>query len=163
MEIGIIIIFRNNEKDISKDLFSEKINDSQNIKLCLVNNCSQDKTYQVLKKIKEECESNVSIVDIKKIVSESSAKRAGARYMFNRFELNHMGYINTNSIDPTNDGLYHLIENICDHQKEILEYNIDTLKKKEIRQTKFQSLFPVIEYLKSIKSKSQFSILEYKL
>jgi hypothetical protein len=162
MKIGIIIIFHNNEKNINRELFSEQINKTQNIKLCMVNNCSDDKTFQILKEIKEKCESKVSIVDIKKNVSESSAKRAGARYMFNQFELNHIGYINTNSIDFKKDDLYNLIKNICDNKKEILEYNIEILKEKEVKQTMFQSLFSVIEYLKNIKSKSRFSNIEYK-
>ncbi len=162
MKIGIIIIFNNNEKNIDKKLFSEQINKTQNIKFCLVNNCSKDKTYQILKEIKEDCESIVSIVDIKKFVSESSAKRAGARFMFNQFELSHIGFINTNSINLHEEGLYNLIRNIREHQIEILEYNIETQMEKEIKQTMFQSLFSVIEYLKCIKSKGQFSKLEYK-
>ena len=153
MKVGIIIIFHNNEEYINIDLFREQINKAQNIKLCLVNNCSKDKTYQMLKEIKEDCKSNISIVDIKKIVSESSAKRAGARYMYNRFELNHIGYFSTSSIDLNRDGLNNLIKSICNYQKEILEYNIEKLKSKEVKQTLFQSLFPVIEYLKSIQSK----------
>ena len=89
MKIGIIIIFYNNENDIDKDLFSKQIKKTQNIKFCLVNNCSKDKTYQILKEIKEECDSIVSIVNVKKIGSETSAKRAGARYMINQFELKY--------------------------------------------------------------------------
>ena len=163
MKIGIIIIFHNNEKNINKDLFSKQINKAQNIKFCLVNNCSSDKTHQILKEIKEECLSNVLSVNIKKFVSESSAKKAGARLMFYQFELNHIGFINTNSIGLDNEGLNNLIKNIRKYQKEILEYNIDVIKKKEIKQTFFQGLFSVIEYLKIIEPKSQFSNLEYKL
>ena len=163
MEIGIIIIFHNNEKNINKELFIRQINEIQKIKFCLVNNCSKDKTYQLLKEVKKESESDISIVDIKKLVSKSSAKRAGARFMFNKYELNHIGYINTKSLDLTNDGFSNVIKIICDHQKEILEYNIENLNKKEVRPTLFQSLFSVIEYIKSIKLESQSLNLEYKL
>ncbi|MFT5249819.1 MAG: hypothetical protein ACI93P_001551 [bacterium] len=156
MKIGIIIIFNNNENDIDKDLFSKQIKKTQNIKFCLVNNCSKDKTYQILKEIKEECDSIVSIVNVKKIGSETSAKRAGARYMINQFELKHLGYINTKPVDLANDSFYNLIKNISDYQKEILEYNIENLKKKEIRKMKYQSLFSVIENIKKIQSKINF-------
>lgn len=163
MGIGIIIIFHNNEYDINKYLLSKQIKKTQNIKFCLVNNCSKDKTDQILKEIKEDCGSTVSIINVKKKGSEASAKRAGARYMINQFELKHLGYIHIKSIDLTNDGFYNLIKNISDYQKEILEYNIENLKKKEIRKMKYQSLFSVIENIKRMQSKSQFSNIVYKL
>jgi hypothetical protein len=59
MKIGLIIIFYNNENGINKYLFSKQIKKTQNINFCLVNNCSNDKTYQILKEIKEECGSTV--------------------------------------------------------------------------------------------------------
>ena len=98
----------------------------------------------------------MSIVNVKKIGSETSAKRAGARYMINQFELKHLGYINTKPVDLANDSFYNLIKNISDYQKEILEYNIENLKKKEIRKMKYQSLFSVIENIKKIQSKINF-------
>ena len=70
MKIGIIIIFYNNENGINKYLFSKQIKKTQNINFCLVNNCSNDKTYQILKEIKEECGSTVSIVNVKKRVQK---------------------------------------------------------------------------------------------
>ena len=163
MKIGIIIIVYNNENGINKYLFSKQIKKTQNINFCLVNNCSNDKTYQILKEIKEECGSTVSIVNVKKKSSEASAKRAGARYMINQFELKHLCYINTKPIDLTNNSFYNLIKNISDYQKEILEYNIENLKKKEIRKMKYQSLFSVIENIKKTQSKRQFSNVVFNL
>jgi hypothetical protein len=76
--------------------------------------------------------------------------------MINQFELKHLCYINTKPIDLTNDSFYNLIKNISDYQKEILEYNIENLKKKEIRKIKHQSLFSVIENIKNKNKKVNF-------
>ena len=151
MKIGIIIIFHNNEKDIDKKKFIEHLNATKNLELCLVNNCSKDKTYQLLKEIKEGSETNLSIVNIKKFKSDEAAVRAGARYMFNEFNLNHLGYVSTNLLNLKRYGLNRLIKAISENQNFILKYNIETLERKEIKLTLFQSVFSVIEYLKKIK------------
>jgi len=160
MKIGIIIIFHNNEKDIDTNLFIKQLNQTSSIELCLVNNNSKDKTYEKLKNINKFC-SNVSIVNIKKFKSDVAAVRAGARFMFNNFNLNHLGYISTNLLNFNNKGLCLLIKAISENQSVILEYNIETLKRQEIKLTLFQSLFSVIEYLKKIKVKNQFVNHQY--
>lgn len=157
MKIGIIIIFHNNEKDIDKRFFIEHINNSKNIILCLVNNCSKDNTYQLLKEIKEASKTNLSIVNIKKFKSDVAAVRAGARYMSNKYNLNHLGYVSANLLNLKRYELNGLIKSICENQHDILKYNIEALENQEIKLTMFQSLFSVIEYLKKLKVENQFT------
>ncbi len=161
MKIGIIIIFHNNERDIDSNFFIGHFNQAENLEMCLVNNDSRDNTYQMLKEIKEEC-GNVSIVNIKKFKSDLSAVRAGARYLFNQFNLQHIGYASSKSFNTKYHGLNGLIKAISKNQDDILKYNIQILEKHEIKQTLFQSLFSVIECLKKLNIEDQFVNLQYQ-
>ena len=160
MKIGIIIIFNNNEKDIDTDFFIKQIEQSFNLELCFVNNDSNDNTQLLLNEIKENC-SNVSVVNIKKNTSDVSAVRAGARFMFSQFNLKHIGYVNTNVLENKTNKLNSLIKTITKNQDSILKHNIEVLKKQDVKPTLYQSLFSVVEYLKSSNKKIEFVKLQY--
>jgi hypothetical protein len=155
MKTGIIIICYNNEIDIDMDRCVKHLNNVKDVEVCLVNNNSKDNTFHILNKIKEEC-NNVSVVNIKKFKPEISAVRAGARFMFNQFNLMQLGYIiNVNKLD-----LNSLIKMVCNNQDAILNYNSNTKNDKKIGQTLFQSLFSLSDYLKQLNIKNQFSSLQ---
>lgn len=158
MKIGVIIVFHNNEANIDTEFFIEYLNKAKNLELCLVNNASRDNTFQLLKDIKSACETKVSLVDIKKFKSDSSAVRSGARFMFNQFDLNHIGYISTNLIFNKAYNLNDLIELISKDHNIILDYNIKVIEKKEIKQTLFQSVFSIMEYIEKIKKIKQIKM-----
>jgi len=145
MKLGIIIICHNNENDIDIDHCIKHLNKVKDIEICLVNNNSKDKTYNVLMEIKERCE-NVSIVDIKKFKSDNSAVKAGARFMSSQFNLKYLGFVNSNMIYEYED-LSMLIKSIRDNQVDISNYNQSFSNKKGIKLTMFQSLFPLMDYL----------------
>jgi len=145
LKTGIIIICHNNAYDIDKDLCIQYINDVQDIEFCLVNNNSEDNTHELLKEISESCR-NVSVVNINKYKSSKLAVKAGARFMFNEYNLKQLGFITTNTfIKFENLGM--LIKVIQDNQQEISRYNEKILPLKETKLTLFQSLFPVMDYL----------------
>jgi len=147
MTIGIIIVFSNIEPVINKNLIIKNLHKATDIQFCLVNNQSKDNTYYLLKDIKEACE-NVSIVNIKKIRSSKAAIRAGARYMSSQFSLRHLGYLNTKKLNLDENGFTVLLKNIIENQDAMINYNIEIIKQQRIKQTLFQSLFSVIDYLK---------------
>jgi GT2 family glycosyltransferase len=159
MKIGIIVIFNNNEDQIDKRFFIKQINASETIELCLVDNESKDKTLRLLKDIKEACLSNVSVVEIKKHSSEEAAKRAGARYMFNQFNLKHIGYINVNSILTNDEDLNTLIESVCTNQEFIRDLNLRIIENQEVKQTLFKSIFSIVEYLNKLNTNNTFNNL----
>ncbi len=156
MKLGIIIICYNNESDIDIKQCVKYLNKLDGIEICLVNNHSKDNTYEVLKEIKEYC-NNVSVVNIKKFKSDTSAVRAGARFMFNQFNLKHLGFANLNNNHKENLSI--LIKDIKDHKTDILRYNLGILNETEIKLTMFQSLFPVIDFLIKINMKNEFSTM----
>lgn len=158
MKTGIIIIFHNNAKEIDTSFFIEQINQSLNLELCLVNNDSKDETNHLLNTIKASC-SNVSVVNIRKFTSDNAAVKAGARYMYNAFELNHLGYVSINMLNIKYHGLNGLMKMICKNQELILNYNYKNLKRK---QTLKQRLFSVTDYLKQLKVNNHFINLQYQ-
>jgi hypothetical protein len=161
MKTGIIITFHNYEKEIDPDLFISSCNKSKNIEFCLVNNDSKDDTYLILKEIREEC-NNVSIVNIKKFKSDISAVKSGARYMFNQFKLNHLGYINANLLNKQYKGLNNVIVNISKYQEDMIKYDKKVLKNQNKKKTLFQRLFSVVEYLTKLQLEKQVGNLHYQ-
>jgi hypothetical protein len=161
MNTAIIITFHNYEKEININAFANYCNKAKSIEFCFVNNDSKDGTNSLLKEIKEQCD-NVSIVNIKKFKSDMSAVRSGARYMFNQFELNHLGYVNANLLNKQNQGLNFVIKTISENQEAIVKYDNKTFKKHSRRKTLFQKLFSVVEYLTKIELEKQVGNLHYQ-
>jgi glycosyltransferase involved in cell wall biosynthesis len=157
MELGIIIICHNNENDIDIRHCVKYLNKVKDIEICLVNNHSKDNTYNLLKEIKGYCE-NVSIVNIKKFKSDSSAVKAGARFMSSQFNLKYVGFVTSNTIYE-HEGLSLLIKSIRDNQVDISNYNQSLSNKKEIKLTMFQSLFPLMDYLAKINVQNKYTRL----
>ena len=159
MKLGIIIIFHNNEDIIDKDFFISHLNQAKNIEFCFVNNASIDKTYQFLTEIKEDC-SCVSLVDIKKYTTESIAVKAGARFLFNEFDLNHIGYVSANPRNKEQFNLNELLKAISANKDFILDYDIIMIEREKIKKSIMNRIFSVIEYLKVLKTNKQLFIVQ---
>ena len=154
MKLGIIIIFHNNEDVIDKEFFISQLNQAKNIEFCFVNNTSSDKTYQYLKAIKEDCK-RVSLVDIKKYTTQSIAVKAGVRFLFNEFELNHIGFVCANELKEEQQNLNDLLKSINANKDFILEYDIKMIERHKIKKSIMNRIFSVIEYLKVLKPTKQ--------
>ena len=158
MKIGIIIIFHNNEEEIETNFFIEQIKQASNLELCLVNNNSKDNTYSLLSDVKEACD-NVSLVNVRKFKSDTSAVRAGARFMSSQFNLKHLGYVSVNMLNIKHHGLNGLVKLITDNQEAIINYNIESLTKKR---TLFHRVFSLLDYLKKITKNNHFIDLQFQ-
>jgi glycosyltransferase involved in cell wall biosynthesis len=148
MKIGAIIVLYNNEKQIDKSFLKEEL--PGQIELCIVNNGSTDRTLELLKIIKEELKSNISILDIKKNTTRISAIRAGARFLFNNESFRHIGYIDASDIDGCRE-LNGLLEELGAYKKSIMEYNEEEREKQKIKKTRFQNIFSIPEILNKLK------------
>jgi len=145
MKLGIIIICHNNESEIDIDHCVQLLHKLTDFKICLVNNNSQDRTFEMLNEIKERCD-NISIVDMKKYKSGNSSIKAGARFMLSQYNLQHIGFIETEKINLYQN-LSDLFKDIKQHKVDISNYNQRPYNSKGIKLTMFQSLFCVIDYL----------------
>jgi hypothetical protein len=148
MKLGIIIVFNSFENSFPKEALIEKINSLNDVCICLVNNKSNTNTENYLNEISENCK-NTSVVNIKMSKSLNSAIRVGARYMFNRHNLKHLGYIN----DQTNLQIIEVIEGFKKNRDELFNLVVNRQNKKSISQTQFQRLFSIKQYLMDLNSK----------
>lgn len=149
MNIGIIIIFNNNASDINPKIFVDNIRSTDHIRMCFVDNESRDATLEKLIEIKEICSEKVSIVEIKKRVTRESAKRAGARFMFNDFNLKHIGFIDANVLIEQNYNLNEIVNSLCLEKDEIIAFNKENKRKQHIKSTLFKSVFSLLDYFES--------------
>ncbi len=161
MRIGVIMIFHNNENDIDKQLFSSLISKAKLTPLCFVNNGSKDNTLKKLKELKNEFNSNLSIVDIKRNKGMELAIKAGARYLFNTVELNQIGYLDMNTFEPFKD-FNKLIWGIESNSDLIIQYNIQTISNKTNQRKMFKNIFSVVDYLETLSIEYEFNDVDFK-
>ncbi len=96
MKTGIIIPCYNEATNIDIRVFVKFIQTNKAYHLCFVNNGSRDYTESVLKAIKVQAPTRVSIVDVENHAGKASAVRSGARYLFNRQNVDFIGVIDAN-------------------------------------------------------------------
>ncbi|MEO9502460.1 dolichyl-phosphate beta-glucosyltransferase [Nonlabens ulvanivorans] len=93
MKTGIIIPCYNEEKRIDTAAFNAFIQSHEDYHLCFVNDGSKDNTLDVLNTMQRVTPNRVSIVDVKKNAGKAAAVRSGARYLFNREDIDYIGFI----------------------------------------------------------------------
>jgi GT2 family glycosyltransferase len=150
MKIGVIIIFNNDKLLADSDFLIGQIKQLDAVELCFVDNNTKDNTLYLLEEIKDECQQNVSVIQIKKNISLDGAMRAGARYMVNEFNLKHIGFINVNDLVKEDLKLNNVLQSISNNNKSIINYNIKSIENQSMKKTLFKSVFSLIEYLKQI-------------
>ncbi|RNC86505.1 MAG: glycosyltransferase [Winogradskyella sp.] len=149
MSIGIIIIFHNNSDDIKPKIVVKNIASIIDAKICLVDNNSKDDTLEKILEVKKNCEHLVSVVQIKKKVSIESAKRAGARFMSNSFDLKHIGFIDVNEIKRLNYDLNDIIKSINLERDEIINFERKINQIQRVKSTLLKSVFSILDYFQS--------------
>jgi predicted glycosyltransferase involved in capsule biosynthesis len=148
MNIGIIMIFHNNADHIDSQALIQNIRSSENVEVCLVDNESKDNTLEKLLEIKDSSFNKVSVVEIKKLVTQKSAKRAGARYLFNNFNLKHIGFIDTNALIAKEYNINEVVKLLCNNKTTLMEFDNEIKRKNHIKPTLFKSIFSVLDYLR---------------
>ena len=148
MKIGVIIIFHNNQDEIDTNEIVQSLKFSEDIELCFVDNESKDKTLEKLREIKESC-NNVSIVEIKKHITQQAAKRAGARYVFNNYNLRHIGYLDVNVLKAHHYNFNEVVKSISRDKEVIIEFNKEIKRQQTVKPTLFKSVFSLLEFLRT--------------
>lgn len=149
MKTGIIIVFHNNGEKIDSEFIINNLAKLKSLKICLVNNHCKDNTSDILIDISERCK-NVSIVNVKKLKTNTSAVRAGVRYLWNNYSIEQIGYAIANGSDLTKHELNSIIKDIVRKEEFIINYSLNILQKEQSRKTLFQSIFSLQEYFNTI-------------
>ena len=147
MKIGVIIIFRNNESSINVDDLKKQIKSTDAMRFCFVDNNSKDNTVQLLNEVKEDSEEKIEIVEIKKVVTEPMAKRAGARYLFNNYNLKYTGFINLESLKGEGASLNAILEHIAQDESFIEEVKTK-MDNGNAKQSFFKGIFSIVDSIK---------------
>jgi len=103
MKTGIIIPCYNEEKRLNVQAFVDFIKSKENYHICFVNDGSKDNTLDVLNQIKEHDSEKISVIDMKKNGGKASAVRAGSRYLYNRNDIEFIGFIDADLSTDFND------------------------------------------------------------
>ncbi len=163
MKIGIIILFYDNEKEIDSIQFKNVFNQIKNTEICFVNNGSKDRTLQMLKFIKDDKNTNIHLLDIKKHIEPEAAIRAGARYFYNAKDLNCIGYVNAYNFNDFNnlDKLLKAADNYCNL---IINDNFNSHKKnRKIERKSCKKVFSIVEKFKTLNIRLDASNLKYSI
>ena len=94
MKVGIIIPCSDVEDKISVSQFADFINTETGYHLWFVNFGSKDNTLSLLHELENEVGNLVSILDVKRNKGLVSAIKAGVRFLFNKSEIDSIGYFN---------------------------------------------------------------------
>ncbi len=123
MKIGILIIFRNDERVIEVQKFIELFSEETKLNVCFVNNGSTDKTFKLLKEIKEESSIQISIIDVKKDRGHHTAIKAGVRYLTSKNDLPYILCLSnyTSNDFTTLKKVFHIIQQEKDIAKVLVK------------------------------------------
>ena len=131
--------------DIDTNSFSNLFTNKNNTNLCLVNNGSSDTTLEKLHNIKDKCETNVNVLDVKRNKSKDSAIKAGARFLFNQNDLKLIGYLSWNS-SVNLKKLKEFIRVVEENKESIIKYNAKTVKTNQFQRALFKNIFSIVDF-----------------
>lgn len=143
MKTGIIIPCYNEANRLQVSIYVKFIQSHNEYHLCFVNDGSSDNTLQVLESIKEQAESQVSIIDIKKNAGKAAAVRAGARYLYHRKDIDYIGFIDADLSTDFND-FKKLVETLHNDGKLSFVYGSRGKDIGQIKRTILRSFFSKI-------------------
>ena len=155
MKIGIIVIFRNNVDEIDVEAISKNLSFLGDVVVCLVDNKSTDGTLKKLKEIRDKLK-NVELIEIKKKSSLETSKRAGARFMYSNYNLDHLGFIDSDSVNSENLNVNEVISVVFNSKDVILDLKKELKRQPAKRYTLFKSIFSVLDFLKQNHLKTSF-------
>lgn len=150
MKIGVLILCYNNETDLNEQMIEELSAVAKNIKFCFVNNGSTDSTIDRLQILKEEIESDITIIDIKINKGEALAIKAGVRYFFNKINLQYIGYINFKNFNQKLD-FNPLFDLILDSKNELIAYNSMPVRSRKVKRLLIKNVFSLTDFFEYLK------------
>lgn len=148
MNIGILIIFSNNEKEINNTLLNGLLTIQEQSLICLVNNASKDETLEKLLTFKESLP-NINIIDIKINKGNKAAIKAGVRFLCNQKELQHIGFLNFEKMGSLKN-LNKIIQAVKMNKELITHYNLKEQIDKQTQRSLLKNVFSIVEYLNSV-------------
>lgn len=146
MKTGIIIPCYNEAKRLNITAFVHFIRSEEDYHLCFVNDGSKDGTLQVLEAIQRQCPERISVIDVKQNAGKAAAVRSGARYLYNKSDIEYIGFVDADLSTDFTD-FKKLVQSLKEDNKLQLVYG-SRRKGGEIKRNFFRNLLSNI--IKSI-------------
>lgn len=143
MKTGIIIPCYNEGTRLNTQAFLDFIQSTEEYHICFVNDGSKDNTLEVLNEIKAQQPEKVSVIDMKKNGGKASAVRAGSRYLFNKEEIEFIGFIDADLSTDFND-FQKLVDTISSNEQLTFVYGSRSQGNGKIERNIFRKLFSKI-------------------
>jgi hypothetical protein len=141
MRLGIIILFDGDNEEVNQDNMLDYYENSRDLEICLVNNndvlCSSMHISSYLLNIK-----NLYVLNIRKSKLDTSAVRAGARFMYSRFQYEHLGHISCSSFDE----VLQVIKMVLTNKGAIIKWSQSRNRGASRKRTQFQSIFSLSQF-----------------
>ncbi len=150
MHVGLIIVFNHFKDSQLKSDFITSLKALHNIKICLVCNSNDDIVLEQLNEIAYHGD-HIAVVSTKRTKSTSSAVKAGARYVYNHYNLKYVGYI----ADFSSLENFEFVKKFESHQQTIITLIKEEIAAKKVKQTYYQSLFSIPKHLDKVLAMSQ--------
>ena len=157
MYVGLIVVINGFENEALKSNYILSIKQLQDVKVCLVCNTSDDRVFEVLSEIVHHCK-NATLVNNKRIKSNTASVRAGARYLYSQYNLKYVGCI----VGVKNGKSLEILKSYTDHRQSLLEFIQKEKLTKKVKQTYFQSLISIPESLERIDSEANLQLVDNK-
>ncbi len=157
MNIGVIIVFQSHNLNFDIKHFIKQFQESEGLVFCLVDCETSEKTSELLTTLSESSE-NISKVNLKNHTDEAAAVKAGARFIFNSYNLKHIGFINYKTVVNTGYNLNEILSILLSDREQLLDYNSKIIKNKLSKYVSFKSVFSVLDCMLTLQL-----ITKYKL
>lgn len=92
-QISLVVPCYNEANDFHFQEYSNFLTNNPNVLICFVNDGSQDKTLDVLEKLKQAFPDNTDIVSYRKNVGKAEAVRTGVLYCLDKNDFEYIAYL----------------------------------------------------------------------
>ena len=140
MKTGIIIPCYNEENRLNTKSFLEFINTHEDYHLCFVNDGSKDNTIDVLNQISKKAKHPVSVLNVVKNSGKASAVRNGARYLYNKADIDYIGFIDADLSTDFED-LKDLVNTLKENKNLQMVYGSRSKSNGNIKRNIFRNFF----------------------
>jgi len=140
MKTGIIIPCYNEEKRLDVSAFLTFVQNHDTYHLCFVNDGSIDETIKVLRSMQKQVENQISVLNVKRNVGKASAVRAGARYFYNRKDVDYIGFMDADLSTDFND-FKKLVATMDKNEALSMVFGSRRKGECEVKRTGFRNLF----------------------
>ena len=110
---GVIVVCSEIKNKLDINILREFLNENSDFHLCFVNTKRRNLNFSIIEDLEYESEGKISTINIRKNKSIVYAIKAGARFLFNRKDIESIGYVNGKTLNDL-ELFINKIKSICE-------------------------------------------------